>query len=216
MQSIPLKIVNKQSVRLNGAHILKRTVTVAALFCAWLFAVPVSQAAELTKDFDVLVGTYTSGTSKGIYSFRFSAETGNLQPLATSAETANPSYLVVSPDEKFVYAVNELHGCGNEQGAVSAFHFDAASGALTFINKVPSVGEDPCYISLSPDGENLFVANYSTGSLSALAVQADGSLAGPVETLPTSDMDLIRNVKRARTYTWSCPRPTMTFCLRPT
>jgi 6-phosphogluconolactonase len=45
------------------------------------------------------------------------------------------------------------------------------------------VGEDPCYISLSPDGENLFVANYSTGSLSALAVQADGSLAGPVETL---------------------------------
>jgi 6-phosphogluconolactonase len=143
----------------------------------------VSQAAELTTDFDVLVGTYTSGTSKGIYSFRFSAETGNLQPLATPAETVNPSYLVVSPDEKFVYAVNELHGCGNEQGAVSAFHFDAASGALTFINKVPSVGEDPCYISLSPDGENLFVANYSTGSLSALAVQADGSLAGPVETL---------------------------------
>jgi 6-phosphogluconolactonase len=183
MQSIPLKIVNKQSVRFNGAHILKRTVTVAALFCAWLFTMPVSQAAELTKDFDVLVGTYTSGTSKGIYSFRFSAETGNLQPLATPAETVNPSYLVVSPDEKFVYAVNELHGCGNEQGAVSAFHFDAASGALTFINKVPSVGEDPCYISLSPDGENLFVANYSTGSLSALAVQADGSLAGPVETL---------------------------------
>jgi 6-phosphogluconolactonase len=60
----------------------------------------VSQAAELTTDFDVLVGTYTSGTSKGIYSFRFSAETGNLQPLATPAETVNPSYLVVSPDEK--------------------------------------------------------------------------------------------------------------------
>jgi 6-phosphogluconolactonase len=55
--------------------------------------------------------------------------------------------------------------------------------ALTFINKVPSVGEDPCYVSLSPDGQNLFVANYSSGSLSAPAVQADGSLAGPVETL---------------------------------
>jgi Lactonase, 7-bladed beta-propeller len=98
-------------------------------------------AAKPTNSFDVLVGTYTSGKSKGIYSFRFNADSGDLQPLASPTETVNPSYLVVSPDERFVYAVNELHGCGNEPGAVSAFHFDAASGALTFINKVSSVGE---------------------------------------------------------------------------
>jgi 6-phosphogluconolactonase len=160
-----------------------RVVIVLCFVWAWLSSVPDGQGAEPPGRFDVLVGTYTSGKSKGIYSFRFDADTGDLQPLAAPAETVNPSYLVVSPDEKFVYAVNELHGCGNEQGAVSAFRFDAASGALTFINKVPSLGEDPCYVSLSPDGQNLFVANYSSGSLSALAVQADGSLAGPVETL---------------------------------
>jgi 6-phosphogluconolactonase len=171
-----------QGFRLTGLY-TPRTVLVFCLFWAWLGDVPSIHAAEQTNGFDVLVGTYTSGKSKGIYSFRFNADTGDLQPLASPAETVNPSYLVVSPDEKFVYAVNELHGCGNEQGAVSAFHFDAPSGALTFINKVSSVGEDPCYVSLSPDGENLFVANYSSGCLSALAVQADGSLAGPVETL---------------------------------
>lgn len=160
-------------------------VAVFCLLWTWLSCVPAGQAADPpnSNSFDVLVGTYTSGKSKGIYSFRFNAETGDLQPLGAPAETVNPSYLVVSPDEKFVYAVNELHGCGNERGAVSSFHFDAASGALTFINKVPALGDDPCYLSLSPDGEDLFVANYSSGSLSVLAVQSDGSLAGPVETL---------------------------------
>ena len=183
MQPIP-PTINKQRRGFQSANFYPtRAVTVLCFVWAWLSGVPDSQGAEPTGRFDVLVGTYTSGKSKGIYSFRFDADTGDLQPLAAPAETVNPSYLVVSPDEKFVYAVNELHGCGNEQGAVSAFRFDAASGALTFINKVPSVGEDPCYVSLSPDGQNLFVANYSSGSLSALAVQADGSLAGPVETL---------------------------------
>jgi 6-phosphogluconolactonase len=183
MQPIP-PTINKQRRGFHSANFYPtRAVTVFCFVWAWLSSVPDSQGAEPAGRFDVLVGTYTSDKSKGIYSFRFDADTGDLQPLAAPAETVNPSYLVVSPDEKFVYAVNELHGCGNEQGAVSAFRFDAASGALTFINKVPSVGEDPCYVSLSPDGQNLFVANYSSGSLSALAVQADGSLAGPVETL---------------------------------
>ena len=43
------------------------------------------------------------------------------------------------------------------------------------------------YASSAPsfvlERETRFVANYSSGSLTALAVQADGSLAGPVETL---------------------------------
>jgi 6-phosphogluconolactonase len=164
---------------------LSRAAAVLCLLWASLSCMPAGQAAESPNgnSFDVLVGTYTSGKSKGIYSFRFNADTGDLQPLASPAETVNPSYFVVSPDKKFVYAVNELHGCGNEQGAVSAFRFDAASGALTFINKVPAFGDDPCYVSLSPDGQNVFVANYSSGNLSALAVEPDGSLAGPVETL---------------------------------
>jgi Lactonase, 7-bladed beta-propeller len=150
MQPIP-PTINKQRRGFHSANFYPtRAVTVLCFVWAWLSGVPDSQGAEPTGRFDVLVGTYTSGKSKGIYSFRFDADTGDLQPLAAPAETVNPSYLVVSPDEKFVYAVNELHGCGNEQGAVSAFRFDAASGALTFINKVPSVGEDPCYVSLSP------------------------------------------------------------------
>ena len=232
-------MIHKQRRGLRLADILPPPVVITfCLLGAWLGGVPSIRAAGPTNGFDLLVGTYTSGKSKGIYSFRFNVETGDLQPLASPAETVNPSYLVVSPDEKFVYAVNELHGCGDERGAVSAFHFDAASGALTFINKVSSVGEDPCYVSLSPDGHNLFVANYSSGSLSALAVQADGSLSGTVETLthlghgpnpvrqksahvhmvfPTPDHDFLfaTDLGEDRVYAYRCEPGNQAFPLHP-
>lgn len=182
MKSISSKILNSHTVVIGADSYLEGALMMA-LFYALLSVAAVSHASEPMKDFDLLVGTYTSGASKGIYSFRFSAETGDLRPLASPAETVNPSYLVVSPDKRFVYAVNELYGCGDQEGAVSAFHFDPNSGSLTFINKVSSVSDDPCYVSLSSDGKNLFVANYSSGNLTALAVKPDGSIAGPVEAL---------------------------------
>ena len=214
-------MINKQRQGFGFLHLAgpysSRVAAAFCLFWAWLGCVLPSQAEPANNNsFDLLVGTYTSGKSKGIYSFRFNADTGDLQPLATPAETVNPSYLVVSPDNKFVYAVNELHGCGNEQGAVSAFHFDAASGALTFINKVPALGDDPCYISLSPDG----------------------SLAGPVQTLthvghgpnperqksahvhmviPSPDNEFLfaTDLGEDRVYAYRCEPGSQAFPLRP-
>ena len=52
---------------------------------------PSTTDSELT----MLVGTYTSGNSKGIYTFRFNEETGESLPLS-DAEVANPSYLIPS------------------------------------------------------------------------------------------------------------------------
>ena len=55
----------------------------------------------------MLIGTYTNGSSKGIYTFRFNQETGTAVPLS-SAALPNPSYLVPSGDGEFVYAVSEM------------------------------------------------------------------------------------------------------------
>ena len=63
----------------------------------------------------MLVGTYTNGSSKGIYTFRFNQETGTAVPLS-SATLPNPSYLVPSEDGEFVYAVSEM----NDSTAASA------------------------------------------------------------------------------------------------
>ena len=58
------------------------------------------------NELTMLIGTYTSGTSKGIYSFRFNEKDGIAVPLS-EVEIENPSYLVPSADENsFMQSVN--------------------------------------------------------------------------------------------------------------
>ena len=129
--------------------------------------------------FDLLIGTYTKGKSKGIYVYRFYAESGRVAYLNEIDGVDNPSYLTLSNNNKFVYAVNEI----GKNGEVSAFTFEPKLGKLTFINKQPSSGADPCFISVDKDQKNVFVANYSSGSLEVLPVGKDGSLGAPSQVI---------------------------------
>ncbi|MBB5396510.1 lactonase family protein [Mucilaginibacter sp. AK015] len=130
------------------------------------------------KSFDLIVGAYTSGSSKGIAVYRFYTETGRLAYLSQIDDVSNPSYLTVSNNNKFVYAVNE-----NDNGEVSSFSFEPKTGKLTFINKVSTLGGAPCYISVDKDQKNLFVANYSGGNIAVLPINEDGSIAPAVQTI---------------------------------
>ncbi|SAL43271.1 lactonase family protein [Caballeronia humi] len=141
--------------------------------------------------YDLLIGTYTgSGKSEGIYVYRFDTRNGELTRLS-SAKTVNPSYLVVSRDRQYVYAVNELpgdNGPASQRGGVSAFRFDPQSGQLSFLDRVSADGNDPCYLAISPDGRYLLTANYSVaanpgGSFAVLPVKANGEVASSVLTV---------------------------------
>src|SRR4051794_4230843 len=70
--------------------------------------------------YDLVIGTYTTGTSKGIAVYRFYAENGRLAYLSQIDGVVSPSYVTVSADNKFIYAVNEL-----PKGEVSSFSFEA-------------------------------------------------------------------------------------------
>ena len=122
------------------------------------------------NELTMLVGTYTSGNSKGIYTFRFNEETGESVAL-DSAEVANPSYLAPSEDGKFVYSVNEDN---HVLSAVSAFAFDKEKGALRLLNTQKTMGGAPCY--LITNGKNVITANYGGGSITVLPIDEDGSL----------------------------------------
>ena len=136
-----------------------------------------TECADTTnQELTMLVGTYTAGDSKGIYSFRFDEETGTSIALS-AVEVENPSYLVPSADGKFVYAVSEFN---NEQAAANAFAFDKEKGTFKFLNSQKTDGEDPCYIITN--GKNVVTANYSGGSISVFPIAKDGSL------LPASDV----------------------------
>lgn len=133
-------------------------------------------SSSMKKDeLTMVVGTYTQGTSKGIYTFRFNQETG-VHSLLSETEIINPSYLSISKDNKFIYAVSE---CGDGREAISAFAFNRAKGTLTLVNSQPSMGADPCYVTINE--KNAVIANYSGGNISVFPIQEDGSL------LPASD-----------------------------
>jgi 6-phosphogluconolactonase len=103
------------------------------------------------------------------------SETGEVN-YVSKATAANPSYLAISPDEKFVYAVNED---ANDKGSVSVFSFDKSSGALTYIEKQNSGGDHPCYIAINKTGKWVAAANYSGGSFSTFPIMANGTLGVP-------------------------------------
>jgi 6-phosphogluconolactonase len=83
----------------------------------------------------------------------------------------------VHPNGKFLYAVNEIGNFnGGTSGAVSAFAIDSKTGALKFLNQVPTRGAGPCHVSLDKEGAFVLVANYDGGSIASFPVHDDGSL----------------------------------------
>lgn len=131
----------------------------------------------MDNELTLVVGTYTSGESNGIYTYRFNMENGKAEYLKET-ETNNPSYLTVSEDGKYIYAVSEEEG---EKAVVNAFLFDNRTGALKLLNFQPTQGDNPCYVSTN--GSYVVTANYSGGSISYFQLADDGTL-NPAEVIP--------------------------------
>ncbi|HKF41408.1 MAG TPA: lactonase family protein [Candidatus Acidoferrum sp.] len=122
-----------------------------------------------------LIGTYTNNTrSQGIYAAEFDPDSGKLKLKGLAAATPDPSWIVIHPNGRFVYAANE----SGKQSMVTAFTLDTKNAKLTQLNQLPALGEDPCYLSFDKAGKFLFVANYTSGNVVVFPIQPDGSL-GP-------------------------------------
>lgn len=124
--------------------------------------------------YQLLVGTYTAGSSAGIQVFDFDDRAGRIGERRQEMPCSNPSWLVLSPSADLLYAVHE-----DSEGRVGRFRRDA-SGRLEACESQPSEGDHPTHASLAADGRHLFVANYAAdrepGVLSVLPVTAEGTL----------------------------------------
>src|SRR5205085_4948018 len=70
-------------------------------------------SSDLKRSYLAFVGTYTTKTaSKGIYAFRYDANSGKLTPIGVAAETPDPSWVGIHPNGKFLYAANEAGKIG--------------------------------------------------------------------------------------------------------
>src|SRR2546428_1682524 len=144
---------------------MKRTLSTLLLFLSFF-------AKAQTSDYYLLVGTYTGGKSTGIYVYKFNTEKIAFT-YQSDVKSENPSYLTVTKNQRFVYAVNEN---GEHKGAVSAFSFDKEDGKLSFLNTQLTEGDHPCYITVDSSGKNVIATNYSSGNLAVFKTNSDGSL----------------------------------------
>ena len=127
------------------------------------------------QEYYLLVGTYDSPKSEGVYVFRFNSANGEAREIS-HIKTSNPSFIAISPDERFVYAVHEVAPADGKGGDIAAFTFNKQNGALTFLNRQLSGGDHPCHVEVDKTGKWVFAANYSSGTLTVLPVMPDGSL----------------------------------------
>jgi len=149
---------------------MRATIIFTSMLCLVIF--PIVLNAQ-QKPVNLLIGTYTNtGKSEGIYVYSFDPANGNLS-YKNKVVTDNPSFLTVSPDKKFVYAVNELNG---GKGSASAFAYDGKTGGLKFLNKELTAGDDPCNIIVDKENKHVIVANYSGGNLTVFGITTEGLL----------------------------------------
>ncbi|NQT00869.1 MAG: lactonase family protein [Planctomycetes bacterium] len=129
------------------------------------------------KSLPVYFGTYTGGdnSSKGIYRSVLDLRTGKLSEPVLAAEARNPSFLEIHPNGKFLYAVSE----SGRAGSVSAYSIDKDTGNLKLLNQQSSGGAGPCHVSIDHAGRNVLVANYGSGSASAIPIKSNGRLGKP-------------------------------------
>jgi 6-phosphogluconolactonase len=129
----------------------------------------------------LLVGTQTSGTSKGVYAYSFDAAIGELKELGLAAEADNPTFLTLAPNGSTVIVANELDTYKNKSsGAVSSYSLNRATARLAKIDEVASLGGGTCHVAVDRTGRCAFAANYGGGSAASFLINADGGLSSAV------------------------------------
>ncbi len=142
--------------------------------CLALGVSAMSHAGDTVRAY---IGTYTSKGSEGVYVLELDRETGTVTEARVAAQQKDPSFLAISPNRRFLYAVSEVNSVdGKKGGGASAYQIDPASGNLELINGEITGGSGPCHLVVDPTGKNLLIANYGGGSVACLPINADGSL----------------------------------------
>ncbi|MER5728823.1 lactonase family protein [Streptomyces sp. NPDC002138] len=122
------------------------------------------------------MGSFTSTGGLGITTAAVDPATGALTPLATTDALTDPSYLALGADGGVLYAVSET-----KRGAVGAFRPSESAGLEPLGSPAAVDASGPTHLSVA--GSRLLTANYTSGSVSTLALAADGRPAGPASVL---------------------------------
>ncbi|WP_440895137.1 lactonase family protein [Amphibacillus sp. Q70] len=126
----------------------------------------------MTKKLTGYLGTYTKADSEGVYRFTLDIDQSNIIDVTPVAKLDNPTYVTLSNDNNFLYAVSKE----GDQGGITAFSIDQATGELNKLNSLAQAGSPPCHVSVNKDNSIVITANYHTKQVVSYLTNSDGSL----------------------------------------
>jgi 6-phosphogluconolactonase len=129
---------------------------------------------------------FATANGEGIAAFAFDEATGKTSPLGVTPGIDNPTFIAISPDGRTLYATSEVLGWN--EGAVTAYAIDHASGQLDYLNKQPTRGSIAAQMSFDRTGQYLLLVNYGAGpitqkpnrSVVVFPLLSDGSVGAPI------------------------------------
>ncbi len=130
----------------------------------------------------LFIGTYSKkeghvdGKAEGIYLYSMDAETGAIAYENVAKNVINPSFLTISSNGNFLYAVNETGPDVDNTGSISAFAIDPTTKHLQLLNTQSSHSFAPCHISVDQKNRFAFVTNYVGGKVVVYPIEKDGSI----------------------------------------
>jgi 6-phosphogluconolactonase len=124
----------------------------------------------------VYVGTQQSQIS----GLALDTETGKLTPLGPVAQGLKSTWVTAHPELPILYAVDDDSA---KEGSITAYAVNRGTGSLSKINATLTGGRGTTYLRFDAQSNTLLGANFNSGSVSSVAVKADGSMGPLVSTM---------------------------------
>lgn len=132
-----------------------------------------------SQTFSLYLSGYAEATQPGIQALLFDETSGQARTRWSFAGIANPSFISVHPNGRWLFAVSETsaHAEGRA-GQVWALELPAAGSQdqPRELNHQPSGGDWPCHLNIDASGKWLLVTNYQSGSVSVFPILENGAL----------------------------------------
>jgi 6-phosphogluconolactonase len=125
----------------------------------------------------LFISAFAAGDEGAIHAYRLSPKTGRLTLLHRTTDVEHPFFIAISANQKFLYSIHAVTFGGNQHEQVAAYGIEGNNGQLSLLNRKSALGSASCYLDIDATGKTVLVANYSTGSVAALAVQDNGAIS---------------------------------------
>lgn len=125
--------------------------------------------------YSFLVGTYTDDASQGLNQLDFTPSENKLEIRTIFPGIQGPSFVVTNSAGDKVFTLEEIDNVPG--GNIICLNRSTDKPTLTKISELPSFGDHPCYLALSPNEKFLTAANYSGGNFSVYKVDEKGNLS---------------------------------------